>query len=260
MFTDYHTHTVFCDGENTPEEMIQAAIERGLAAIGFSGHSYTFFDESYCMTPAKTAAFRTEILRLKEAYSGRIRVLLGLEQDYEASLPEEPYDYLIGSVHYVKAGGAYIPVDDGEHLVLAGTKAYFDDDIYAFIEAYYAAVARVKTRTNCDIVGHFDLITKDNGDGHEFDKTHPRYVNAWRKAANRLLDEDAVFEINTAPLYRGFRKEPYPSLAILSYLGKRHARVVLSSDSHRTASLAFGFAEWREKAKALGLTVVDELI
>ena len=31
MKANYHTHTVFCDGKNTPEEIILAAIEKGFS-------------------------------------------------------------------------------------------------------------------------------------------------------------------------------------------------------------------------------------
>ena len=41
---NYHTHTDFCDGQNTPEEMAEAAAKKGFTALGFSGHSYTDFD------------------------------------------------------------------------------------------------------------------------------------------------------------------------------------------------------------------------
>ena len=41
---NYHTHTDFCDGQNTPEEMAEAAAKKGFPALGFSGHSYTDFD------------------------------------------------------------------------------------------------------------------------------------------------------------------------------------------------------------------------
>ena len=37
--TSFHTHTTFCDGKNTPEEMVVAAIEKGFVALGFSTHS-----------------------------------------------------------------------------------------------------------------------------------------------------------------------------------------------------------------------------
>ena len=39
-----HTHTCFCDGKNTPEEMVISAIEKGMDVLGFSGHSSSSFD------------------------------------------------------------------------------------------------------------------------------------------------------------------------------------------------------------------------
>ena len=109
---DFHVHTTYCDGKGTPEEMVRAAIAMGLDAVGFSGHSRTAFDESWCMSEAGTAAYRAEIARLKAAYAGRIAVYCGIEQDYLSALPAEGYDYVIGSVHWLDADGVYIPVDE----------------------------------------------------------------------------------------------------------------------------------------------------
>lgn len=39
---DFHTHSTYCDGKNTLEEMLDAAIYKKMAAIGFSGHSHSF--------------------------------------------------------------------------------------------------------------------------------------------------------------------------------------------------------------------------
>ena len=52
---DFHAHTCYCDGDNTPEEMVRSAAEKGLAAFGLSGHGYTTYDESYCMLPEDEA-------------------------------------------------------------------------------------------------------------------------------------------------------------------------------------------------------------
>ena len=35
-----HQHSIFCDGKNTPEEVVQEAIAKGFGAIGFSSHCY----------------------------------------------------------------------------------------------------------------------------------------------------------------------------------------------------------------------------
>ena len=76
---DLHIHTTFCDGDSTPEEMVQAAMERGLEGIGFSGHAPMPFDAPWAMTPAGAAEYWREVSRLKEKYRGRIKILLGPE-------------------------------------------------------------------------------------------------------------------------------------------------------------------------------------
>ena len=45
-----HTHTNYCDGIDTPTEMIEAAIAKGFGGIGFSGHSYMFYSPSHSMS------------------------------------------------------------------------------------------------------------------------------------------------------------------------------------------------------------------
>ena len=61
---DIHTHTTYCDGKNTPEEMVRAAIDKGLGVIGFTGHSYTFFDTEYCMKRERLKNYRDEVRSL----------------------------------------------------------------------------------------------------------------------------------------------------------------------------------------------------
>ena len=44
------------NGEDHAEAVVQAAIAMGMTRLGFSGHSHTPCDESYCMSVAGTAA------------------------------------------------------------------------------------------------------------------------------------------------------------------------------------------------------------
>lgn len=104
-----HTHTVFSDGKNTPEEMVLGAVRAGCTSLGFSEHSplAPFYDpDRYAMEAADLPAYRSEILRLREKYAGQLEVYLGLEQDYDSPAPGPDFDYLIGSVHSVVADGA----------------------------------------------------------------------------------------------------------------------------------------------------------
>ena len=52
---DFHVHTTYSDGNNSPEEMILAAIDKGMAKIGISDHSYTWVDETYCVPKERIA-------------------------------------------------------------------------------------------------------------------------------------------------------------------------------------------------------------
>ncbi|MBR6708221.1 MAG: histidinol-phosphatase [Clostridia bacterium] len=232
---DLRMHTCFSDGKNTPEEMVCAAIAAGLEEVGISDHSYTSFDDSYCLGADKLAAYRAENARLREKYRDQIRVLCGIEQDYYSDFPAEGFDYVIGSVHYLKCGEDYISVDlDAETLRTAAEK-YFAGDIYALAEEYYRTVGDVVDKTGADIIGHFDLIAKFCEQSPLFDLQHPRYVAAWKAAVDRLLAAGVPFEINFGAMSRGYRTSPYPSAEICDYLRAKGARFVLSSDSHDAA-------------------------
>ena len=128
---DLHTHTTYSDGKNTPEEMILAAAYEGLDTIGISDHSYTSIDESYCIKKEKIAEYAAEISALKEKYKGKIEVLCGIEQDYFSDEPTDMFDYAIGSVHYIKAGGEYIPVDESAEILKKAADKHFVGDMYA---------------------------------------------------------------------------------------------------------------------------------
>lgn len=234
---DLHTHTTYSDGKNTPEEMILAAADEGLDTIGISDHSYTSIDESYCIKKEKIAGYVAEISALKEKYKGKIEVLCGIEQDYFSDEPTDMFDYAIGSVHYIKAGGEYIPVDESAEILKKAADKYFGGDMYALVEEYYRLEADVIRKTNADIIGHFDLITKFQEQTPLFDERNPRYISAWKKACDELLKTKKPFEINTGAISRGYRTTPYPSEEIRQYILENNGALILSSDSHTTDSV-----------------------
>ena len=66
-------------------------------------------------------------------------------------------------------------------------KIYYGGDFYAYAEDYYKIVADIYRKTKCDIVGHFDLITKFNQDDALFDTKDERYRNAALAAVRALF-------------------------------------------------------------------------
>ncbi len=232
MKSDLHNHTIYSDGKNTAEEMILQAIIQGLDRFGISDHSYTFFDESYCMKLEQYDEYSALLHRLKEKYKGRIEFLCGVECDLFSDQIPANLDYVIGSVHYLKVNDEYLVLDwDSDKLQMIAGK-YFHHDYYALCEAYYETVSELYKRTHCDIVGHFDLITKFNEGNRFFDENSERYRNAWKKAMLRLIPDVSCFEINYGARNKGLRSQPYLNREMRDFLLAHGGRMIHSSDSH----------------------------
>ena len=252
-------HTTYCDGECSAEDMVKTAIELGLDTVGLSGHSFTPHDTTYCMSRAGTAEYIREVSALKHKYAEKIRVLLGIEMDYYADTDPSPFDYIIGSVHYLFTDeGRDIrnriltahetkdrAVSDAE---MPGSLVKYEDwcdvddtafDLVLFASelgcsmqdiagSFYSTAGDIVRQTDCDIVGHFDLITKfnerfciapdgsvtdirtdavrdakerlnaetvtrerlkDAGFRKLFDTNDPDYIRAWKAAIDRIFED-----------------------------------------------------------------------
>lgn len=244
IYSDLHMHTSFCDGKDSPEDMVVCAIEKGLKRVGVCVHSYTDMDGTYCIKFENIKPFIAEMARLKDKYADKIEVLCGVEQDYFSNYPIEEFDYAIGSLHYFFVDGKFYHVDHSRDYFENVVKKVFNGDYYCAVENYYSTLATVMEKTKADIVGHFDLIIKFNEGNRYFDQNNPRYVKAWQTAADRILKSGKPFEINTGAISRGYKTTPYPSLDVIKYLKARGAKFIMSSDSHSKENIAFQYREW----------------
>lgn len=245
MLQNLHTHTKFCDGQDSPEEIVLEAIAKGFDTIGLSAHSFTPFDTSYCLKDEK--GYISECRRLKERYKDRIEVLCGIEQDFFSPPPDYEYDYIIGSVHYIKVGGEYgeyIPIDESADILINAAKRHFGGDMTALCREYFRTVSDVAEKTGCRIIGHFDLITKfmEISPGL-INPDSPEYILAETEALAKLASADRIFEVNTGAMARGYRTQPYPSQRILKKIHELGGRVILTSDCHKKERLDYGFEQ-----------------
>ncbi len=252
MIQNLHTHATFCDGKNSPEELVHEAIRMDMDALGFSSHAPLAGQEDWTMSPEDVPRYRAEILRLRKQYAGRLEIFLGLEQDYYSPPLGEGWDYLIGSVHCVEKGGRLLSVDSLPEDFVRSARQYYGGDFYAFAQDYYRLVGDVAEKTGCQIVGHFDLITKFNEGDRLFDTGHPRYIAASLEALDRLAERDLIFEINTGAMSRGYRTAPYPSPALLRAMYQRKVPICITSDCHDRANLLYAFAQAAELARSCG--------
>lgn len=247
-----HTHTTFCDGKHTPEKMVRFAMEQGFESIGFSGHAPMPYSTYTHITQQTTLDYCREIRRLKKAYAGQLEIYLGLEADMFYTEDMSDYDYLIGSVHYLCLDGNYIGFDRSAETVQGIIDAHFGGDGMAFAKAYYKTLAQLPHYGQFDIIGHFDLITKNIEMIPFFDLGCKEYLDCATEAMDALQGKINLFEVNTGAMARGYRTAPYPTASLLRELKKRGFGAVISSDCHDGQLLAHGFEEAAELLRACG--------
>ena len=228
-----HIHTIYADGKDKPEDIVRVAIDRGYSSIGFSEHSYMSFSSyPYQMEIKDVDNYKREIRSLKVKYKDVIDIFCGMELEIFSDVPLDGFDYLIGSVHYLDFDGTLLGFDDGLEETLEYLKSNFGGDGLKFAKKYYETVAILPEKAKIDIIGHFDLITKNNETGRFIDVSSKEYLNFGFEAINALKGKIPLFEVNTGAISRGYRTSPYPQMDFLKEFKRQGFGVVITSDCH----------------------------
>ena len=253
-----HTHSTFCDGKNTPEEMVQLAIKKGFDSIGFSGHSYMSFSKGYSMSLEGTEEYKKVVTKLKEKYKNEIDIYLGLEfemysnEGTENGIDLSGYDYLIGSSHYLKIGNEIVGFDRDAKAVKDVIDNYFGGNGLAFAKRYYEEFSEIYKYGKFDIIGHFDIINKTLDQIPHFDPESKEYLSYAFECMDALKGKIPFFEVNTGAISRGYRTIPYPTKPLIKELKNKGFGVIISSDCHNGEHLDCGFENACEIIKECG--------
>lgn len=247
-----HVHSTWCDGKDKPEDTILTAMEKGFTSIGFSGHSWMEYSPGHSMSLEGTELYKKEIRELQKKYAGQIQVFCGLEVDMYSEVDLSGYDYLIGSVHYLRIGAETVGFDRSQEEVRRVINKYFGGDGMAYAKAYYEAMTYLPRYGNFDIIGHFDLISKHSDNIMFFDEDSKEYRSWAIEAAQFLAGKIPFFEVNTGAVARGYRKTPYPAPFILDELKRLGFGAVISSDCHDRRDLDCCYRDAEEMLLAHG--------
>lgn len=258
ILQDLHTHSAYDDGRGTLLEIAESAHRKGIASVGFSGHSPLPFANDWAMTGETLRVYMEEAQKVKENMRGRTDIFLGIEYDCLSDVSLDPFDYVIGSVHHLKCGGTYLSVDESVERAEQVIAYFGSADLAA--QAYFALVGQLAENDQVDIIGHFDLITKFNERKKLYNTESPAYILAANSAMERLVQAGKIFEINTGAVSRGYRSEPYPSKALLSTLKQMGGRITITSDAHSPENLCYGFQDVKALAAACGFTEVWQYV
>ena len=238
---NFHTHTNLCDGKNSPEEMINAALKLNFTHLGFSGH----MDADIHMNIEN---YKNTIHALKEKYKNQIQVLCGIELDnlYDTKF-SEGMDYVIGSTHFLDVKYSRpLSVDNTKEDLIFLCNEFFSGDYYKLAKAYYELEAEIFDKTHCNFVGHFDLLTKFNNELHFIDENNTHYKNYALDSLEYLANQNVIFEINT------HNSKIMPAPFILKRLAELNGEIIINSDAHNVNQLNMKFNEAIELAKSCG--------
>lgn len=240
MKSNYHTHTLWCDGADTAEAMAVSALAKGFGALGFSPHMAHPLAREWELGPDKACSYVSEIRELAGRYAPELLVFCGGEADYirGRTAPDRSryasmnLDYLIGSVHFVTApDGAEVPVDASPQELFRGIREHFSGDAEAFVRAYFAC-EREMLGCDFDVVAHPDLVRKFNVRYPYFDSSARWYREELEKTADALASSGKTVEVNTGAISRGWLDDAYPSAFFRRLLRERGVSFILSSDAH----------------------------
>ena len=242
---DYHMHTPLCKhAEGNPVEYARRALELGLPEIGISDHSpLATYVDNWRMLNEEFPAY-LDLVEQARREVPEIPIRLGMEVDYfenggdwiEVLAARAPWDYLIGSVHYLDDWA----VDD-PGLV----HRFSDRPIEETWDRYWELFGKAARSGYFDIMAHPDLVKKF---GHFPTGDLKRY---YEPAVQAVVDAGVAIEINTAGLFKEVA-EMYPARQFLELASSAGVPLVISSDAHRPEDVGREFAQAIDLAKACG--------
>ena len=249
------------------EAYVEAALDRGVTELGFTEHLYRCHEAAPVLgrfweheaTPSDVASLSAQmvaedltlsledyvavVLRAKDA---GLPVKLGLEVDFFPDtidavvelLAPYPWDYLIGSVHWI--GGWTI---DAPHSLFEFDRRGVDQ---AWSD-YFALEAALASSGAVDVLAHVDVIKKYN----RIASVDPR---PWYQAVvDAAAESGTAVEVSSAGLLN-LVNEVYPSADFLRMFRDAAVPITLASDGHRPGEAGWGHSEVVAAARAAGYT------
>jgi len=253
LIVDYHMHLrngreEIAHDTWSVEPFVDAARGAGVDEIGFAEHVYYFRQTR----PLWHVPYQTErcvydiepyVEAILAAKDRGLPVKLGLEVDYQPGREEEtgallepyPWDYLLGSIHFI-----------GDHGVDGEPKLIDAIGVEEAWQRYFDVLARAARSGLFDSLSHPDLV-KIFGDRVEaFD---------YEPIAEAIAESGVAVEVSTAGLRKPVR-ELYPDPRFLAACRERDVAVTMASDAHSPDAVGSDFDRARELLRSVGYDTI----
>ncbi len=246
---DLHLHTSrCCHASGTMEEYVEEARRKGLKIIGFADHfplGLLGYEPrvQVTMEPRELVRYIEEVRRLN-GENGDLTIRIGIEVDYIPGLEDKtrdllsfyPFDYVIGSLHFMEGW-------DFTHPKYA--EDYRNKNLGELYEQFFDLTAQLCRSKLFDIIGHIDVIKKfgfrPESDLEPF----------WRRIAKLLKENNLCTEINTAGKDAPVG-EFYPDRRFLEICREEEVPVTIGSDAHAPEQVGRYLPEAIEALKKAG--------
>mgnify|MGYP002802881043 FL=1 len=240
--TDIHTHTKFsADGRNSIEEMIAAAMQKGLAWYGISEHFNYDYDRLHLtidgqeVPPIDERAYFTRARELQKQLRGKLHLLVGAEFGYDNANStlqryietEQEYspDFVVNSVHTCLGMDCYFP-----HYCVGKSKEY------AYNAYLYRVLESLDAPYRYDIVAHVGYCSR-NATYPDPKLRYEDYADVLDEILKRIIARGKILEVNSSAKTAG---SPFiPDTDILERYFELGGRMVsFASDAHDTTRIA----------------------
>jgi histidinol-phosphatase (PHP family) len=265
VLTDYHTHLrpdspQAAAAEHFREENLRRYLDeaaaRGIEELGFSEHVYRFrqalalwrhpFWETYATDDLD--AYCSFVIEMRGAGHS---VKLGLEVDYVPGQEERtaellrgyPFDYVIGSVHFIADRAV-------DHEGYDAWRQASADDVWS---EYFRTLGDAAASGLFDVLAHPDLVKVWGAERPS--PTRPRQA-FYELAMDGIERSDIAVEVSTAGLRKPVR-EIYPSEELLRMCIAAGKPIALSSDAHEPEQLGYGYDSAVDLLERCGVTEIS---
>ena len=244
---DYHMHTPLCGhAVGNPEEYARQAVAVGLEEIGFSDHAplVSHEDPRITMHIRQLPEYLTMIEAVRDRFSVKLRIKIALEADYIPGFEDQTreilktydYDYIIGSVHYIRRW-AFDNPDEKDR--------WNNEDVNKVYHTYFDLLRKSARSQMFDLMGHVDLVKKF---GH---RATDDMTGEVEETAKVFKECGVAIEINTAGLRKPV-KEMYPAPWMLKIYRKAGVPLTFGSDAHDPKDVGRDFDKALELARSAG--------
>ena len=256
MLTDYHTHTYRCGhATGSMRDYVEHAISLGIDEIALTDHLWLYFEDdparrnpTFAMQEETYDEHFLEMLRTRDEFASRIHVRLSVEADFIEGREQQlldilqryPYDFVLGSVHFLEGW----PLDAPE-----SEQRYQQGDVTAIFLRYYEQL-RNAVRLGCfDLLAHLDL-PKKFGYLPESD-----IDDAIDETLDVIASSGVAVEVSSAGLRKAIG-EIYPSPEILHKMNARSIPIAFSSDAHSPEEVGAGYDVLLPLVRAAGYSEI----